>query len=87
MSLKKEKSKYTTSKNENGKKNRRERKKNGLTNLPLLCLLLQTAMVGTRVYVGGLSYRVGERDLDRFFRSYGRLRDIVIKNGFGFVVS
>ncbi|XP_069156362.1 serine-arginine protein 55-like [Procambarus clarkii] len=42
-------------------------------------------MVGTRVYVGGLSYRVGERDLDRFFRSYGRLRDIVIKNGFGFV--
>lgn len=44
-------------------------------------------MVGTRVYVGGLSYRVGERDLDRFFRSYGRLRDIVIKNGFGFVVS
>lgn len=38
------------------------------------------------MYVGGLSYRVGERDLDRFFRSYGRLRDIVIKNGFGFVV-
>ncbi|ROT71935.1 hypothetical protein C7M84_009697 [Penaeus vannamei] len=26
-------------------------------------------MVGTRVYVGGLSYRVGERDLDRFFRA------------------
>ena len=44
-------------------------------------------MVGSRVYVGGLSYRVSERDLDRFFRSYGRLRDIVIKNGFGFVVS
>ncbi|KAK3892180.1 hypothetical protein Pcinc_003958 [Petrolisthes cinctipes] len=42
-------------------------------------------MVGTRVYVGGLSYRVGERDLERFFRSYGRLRDIVIKNGFAFV--
>nr|XP_045589665.1 serine/arginine-rich splicing factor 4-like [Procambarus clarkii] len=32
-----------------------------------------------------LSYRVGERDLDRFFRSYGSLRDIVIKKGFGFV--
>lgn len=44
-------------------------------------------MVGTRVYVGGLSYRVGERDLERFFRGYGRLRDIVIKNGFAFVVS
>ncbi|CAL4066660.1 unnamed protein product, partial [Meganyctiphanes norvegica] len=42
-------------------------------------------MVGTRVYVGGLSYRVGEKDLERFFRGYGRLRDIVIKNGFGFV--
>lgn len=42
-------------------------------------------MVGTRVYVGGLSYRVGERDLERFFRGFGRLRDIVIKNGFAFV--
>lgn len=55
--------------------------------LLLLLSALQIVMVGTRVYVGGLSYRVGERDLDRFFRSYGRLRDIVIKNGFGFVVS
>ena len=44
-------------------------------------------MVVSRVYVGGLSYRVGERDLDKFFRSYGRLRDIVMKNGFAFVVS
>lgn len=44
-------------------------------------------MVGTRVYVGGLSHRVSERDLERFFRGYGRLRDIIIKNGFGFVVS
>ena len=39
------------------------------------------------MYVGGLNYRAGQRDLERFFRGYGRLRDIVIKNGFGFVVS
>lgn len=58
---------------------------NKIFNWPVF-FLFQIKMVGTRVYVGGLSYRVGERDLDRFFRSYGRLRDIVIKNGFGFVV-
>ncbi|RXG54779.1 Serine-arginine protein 55, partial [Armadillidium vulgare] len=43
------------------------------------------SMVGTRVYVGGLNHRVSERDVERFFRGYGRLRDIIIKNGFGFV--
>lgn len=44
-------------------------------------------MVGSRVYVGGLPYGVRERDLERFFKGYGRTRDILIKNGYGFVVS
>lgn len=44
-------------------------------------------MVGTRVYVGGLPYGTRERDLERFFRGYGRFRDVLIKNGYGFVVS
>lgn len=39
----------------------------------------------TRVFVGRLNYEVRERDLERFFRGYGRIEDIVLKNGFGFV--
>lgn len=33
-------------------------------------------MSGSRVYVGHLSSRATERDVERFFRSYGRLRDV-----------
>ena len=44
-------------------------------------------MVGTRVYVGGLPYGTKERDLQKFFKGYGRFRDVLIKNGYGFVVS
>ena len=43
--------------------------------------------MGTRVYIGGLPYRVKERDIERFFRGYGKLREVLIKNGYGFVVS
>lgn len=42
-------------------------------------------MVGSRVYVGGLPYGTTERDLERFFRGYGKMRDVLIKNGYGFV--
>lgn len=42
--------------------------------------------MGTRVFVGGLTYRVRERDLERFFRKYGRIKEIAMKNGFAFVV-
>ena len=38
-------------------------------------------MSATRVYVGGLSYRARERDLEKFFRKYGRIREISMKNG------
>ncbi|GBM21534.1 Serine-arginine protein 55 [Araneus ventricosus] len=41
--------------------------------------------MGTRVYVGRLSWDCRERDLERFFKGYGRIREILIKNGFGFV--
>ncbi|KAG1655646.1 Serine-arginine protein 55 [Nymphon striatum] len=41
--------------------------------------------MGTRVYVGRLSYDTRERDLDKFFRNYGRVKEILLKNGFGFV--
>lgn len=43
--------------------------------------------MSARVYIGRLSYRASERDIEHFFRGYGRIRDIVLKNGFGFVVS
>ncbi|KAH7725102.1 Sfrs5 protein [Aphelenchoides avenae] len=42
-------------------------------------------MSGSRVYIGHLPHRATERDIERFFRGYGRLRDVVMKNGFGFV--
>ena len=43
--------------------------------------------MSARIYVGRLSSRASERDIEHFFRGYGRIRDIVLKNGFGFVVS
>ena len=43
-------------------------------------------MGGARVWVGNLSARANERDLENFFRGFGRLRDVMVKNGFGFVV-
>ena len=43
--------------------------------------------MSNRVYIGRLSSRASERDIEHFFRGYGRLRDIILKNGFGFVVS
>lgn len=41
--------------------------------------------MGTRVFVGRLPYQVRERDIESFFKSYGRIREIVLKNGYGFV--
>ena len=43
--------------------------------------------MGTRVYLGGLSYHAREKDVERFFKGYGKIRDIMLKNGYGFVVS
>jgi len=41
---------------------------------------------GTRVYVGRISYDVRERDIEKFFKGYGRIREILMKDGFAFVV-
>jgi arginine/serine-rich splicing factor 4/5/6 len=39
----------------------------------------------SRVYVGNLPTRVNERDLEHFFKGFGKIRDVMLKNGFGFV--
>jgi len=41
----------------------------------------------SRLYIGRLSDTARERDVERFFKGYGRIREIVLKNGYGFVVS
>lgn len=41
--------------------------------------------MSARVYVGNLPHRVTERDIESFFRGFGRLREVILKNGFGFV--
>lgn len=38
-----------------------------------------------RVYVGRLNPRAREYEVERFFQGYGKIRDIMLKNGFGFV--
>lgn len=43
--------------------------------------------MGTRVYVGRVSHSARERDIERFFKGYGRIRDVMLKNGYCFVVS
>ena len=39
-----------------------------------------------RVYLGRLPYGTREDDIRKFFRGFGRLREINLKNGYGFVV-
>ena len=43
--------------------------------------------MSTRVYIGKLSYHAREKDVERFFKGYGKIRDVMLKNGYGFVVS
>ena len=44
-------------------------------------------MSGCRVFIGRLNPVAREKDVERFFKGYGRIRDIDLKRGFGFVVS
>jgi len=37
-----------------------------------------------RLYIGRLSDRARERDIEDFLRGYVRVRDIILKNGYGF---
>ena len=43
--------------------------------------------IACRVYIGGLHSKTRERDVEKFFVKYGRVREILLKNGYGFVVS
>ena len=38
------------------------------------------------MYVGRVSHSARERDIERFFKGYGRIRDVMLKNGYCFVV-
>jgi len=40
-----------------------------------------------RVYIGRLSNYARDRDVEKFFKGFGRIRDIMVKNGYCFVVS
>ncbi|MGH0132303.1 UNVERIFIED_CONTAM: hypothetical protein FKN15_050512 [Acipenser sinensis] len=44
-------------------------------------------MSGCRVFIGRLSPHARERDVEKFFRGFGHIREINLKNGFGFVAS
>lgn len=44
-------------------------------------------MSGCWVFIGRLNLVVREKDVERFFKGYGWIRDIDLKRGFGFVVS
>lgn len=43
-------------------------------------------MNGCRIFIGRLNPSAREKDVERFFKGYGRIRDIDLKRGFGFVV-
>ncbi|CAK8688862.1 unnamed protein product [Clavelina lepadiformis] len=42
-------------------------------------------MSGRRIFVGRLSYRARESDIEKFFKGFGRINEINIKTGFCFV--
>jgi len=42
-------------------------------------------MSGCRVFIGGISNRVTENDVERFFDGFGKILEINLKQGYGFV--
>ena len=42
-------------------------------------------MPANRVFLGGLSNRATNSDVERFFKGFGKIRDINLKQGYGFV--
>eukprot|EP00095_Tigriopus_kingsejongensis_P000270 maker-scaffold329_size204955-snap-gene-1.19 protein:Tk00270 transcript:maker-scaffold329_size204955-snap-gene-1.19-mRNA-1 annotation:"serine-arginine protein 55" len=38
-----------------------------------------------RVFVGNVPSHTRERDVERFFKNFGRIREVVLKHGYGFV--
>lgn len=43
--------------------------------------------MGSRVYFGRLARDCRERDIEKLLRSYGEVREIHLRSGYGFVVS
>ena len=41
-------------------------------------------MSEAKVYLGNLSYDTRERDIEKFLKGYGRIRNISVKEGYGF---
>jgi len=42
-------------------------------------------MPNARVFIGRLPSRASERDVEHFFKGFGKIREVVLKTGFGFV--
>ncbi|KAG8541969.1 hypothetical protein GDO81_027785, partial [Engystomops pustulosus] len=38
-----------------------------------------------RIYIGRLSHRTRESDVERFFKGFGKIVEVDLKNGYGFV--
>lgn len=56
-----------------------------ITGISKLDFEFSKTMGSCRVFIGHLSPRAREDDVERFFEGYGRVRDINLKNGYGFV--
>lgn len=41
----------------------------------------------SRVYIGRLSYRAREKDVERFFKGYGKILEVDLKNGYVYIDS
>jgi splicing factor, arginine/serine-rich 4/5/6 len=41
---------------------------------------------GAQIYIGHLSHRIQERDLEKEFKPFGEIKDVAVKRGFGFIV-
>ena len=57
-----------------------------VNNNNMLCMQFVLEKMSRKVYIGRLNDQVRERDVDNFFRGF-HVRDIMLKNGYGFVVS
>lgn len=55
--------------------------------MEFIYLLQLIAGLMARLYVGKLPNSARERDLEKFFKGYGKIREVVLKAGYGFVVS
>jgi len=45
------------------------------------------SMMGSRLYVGKLPRDVRERDVDKVFKKYGRVKEVAMKGNYCFIVS